>query len=168
MIKDFGGKQPRIAQSAFVSEAAYVVGDVVIGDHANIWPGAVIRGDFGKISIGDNTCIEDNCVIHGGGDLSIGSNVIIGHGAVIHCRSIGNRVLVGNNATLLDNAEIGDCCIIGAGCLIPPQTQIAPNSIAMGVPATVKSSIEKEQLEKLEEGVLVYKRLAARYKRQGL
>ncbi len=80
MIRSFNGKTPRIAESAFVSEAAYIVGDVEIGENCSIWPGAVIRADFGKIKIGTNTAVEDNCVIHSGspsspdsaGDMAIG------------------------------------------------------------------------------------------------
>ena len=62
MIRSFNGKTPQIAESAFVSEAAYVVGDVEIGENSSVWPGAVIRGDFGQIKIGQNTQVEDNCV----------------------------------------------------------------------------------------------------------
>ena len=108
MIRDFNGKSPKIAPSAFVSETAYIIGDVEIGENSNIWPGAVIRADFGKTTIGHNTLIEDNCVVHSGTDVTIGNGVIIGHGAVIHCRRIGNNVLVGNNASILDGAEIGN------------------------------------------------------------
>jgi carbonic anhydrase/acetyltransferase-like protein (isoleucine patch superfamily) len=70
MIRDLNGKSPRIAASAFVSEAAYIVGDVEIGENSSVWPGAVIRADFGKIIIGNNTSIEDNSVIHGGTEVS--------------------------------------------------------------------------------------------------
>jgi len=66
MLRTFNGKTPKIAQSAFVSEAAYIIGDVEVGENSSVWPGAVIRGDFGKIRIGENTAVEDNCVIHSG------------------------------------------------------------------------------------------------------
>ena len=168
MIRDFSGKSPKIAPSAFVSEAAYVIGDVEIGENSSIWPGTVIRADFGKITIGDNTNIEDNCVVHGATDVIIGNNIIIGHGAVIHCHKIGNNVLVGNNATILDNAEIGDFCIIGAGSLVTPETKIPDNSLAIGVPARIKSQLLPEQLAWLEVAVESYSNLAKEYKRQGL
>lgn len=168
MIRDLNGKSPRIASSAFISEAAYIVGDVEIGENSSVWPGAVIRADFGKIIIGNNTSIEDNSVIHGGTEVSIGNNIIIGHGAVIHCRRVGDNVLVGNNATILDNAEIGEYCIIGAGCLVPPDTKIPERSVAIGVPARVKSQLTEEQLSELEFGSAVYAKLAQSYKQQGL
>ena len=119
MIRSFNGKTPRIAESAFVSEVAYVIGDVEIGENSGVWPGAVIRGDLGKIKIGKNTVIEDNCVIHSGSpslppitNVTIGDNVIIGHGAVSNGRRIGNNVLISMKSTILHDAEIGDYSII--------------------------------------------------------
>ena len=75
MIKAFNGKTPKISDSAFVSEWAYVVGDVEIGENTGVWPGAVIRADFGKIKIGSNCQIEDNSVLHSGTDMVIGDHV---------------------------------------------------------------------------------------------
>jgi len=168
MIREFKGKSPKIAASAFVSEAAYVVGDVEIGENSSVWPGAVIRADFGKITIGSNTSVEDNTVIHSGGDLSIGDNNVIGHGAVVHCRSVGNNVLIGNNATVLDGAEISDYCIIGAGCLVPPNTKISERSVVIGVPGHVKSQLTREQEMELSLGAATYIDLAGNYKAKGL
>ncbi|MBW1767465.1 MAG: gamma carbonic anhydrase family protein, partial [Deltaproteobacteria bacterium] len=158
MIKSFKGNTPRIAESAFVSEAAYVVGDVEIGENSSVWPGAVVRGDFGRITIGYNTAIEDNCVLHSGSpttppilDLSIGDNVVIGHGAVVNCKSIGSNVLIGINATLLHNAEIGDYCIIGAACLITHEMKVPDNSFVVGIPAKIKGKITPQQLYWVEQ-----------------
>ena len=168
MIREFNGKSPKIASSAFVSEAAYIVGDVEIGENSNIWPGAVIRADFGKITIGKNTSIEDNCVVHGGTDVIIGDNTIIGHGAVVHCHRIGSNVLVGNNVSLLDGAEIGDFCIIGAGSVVAPETKISEKSVAIGAPARIKGQLSQEQLVRLKLGSDIYAKLAQQYKQQGL
>jgi carbonic anhydrase/acetyltransferase-like protein (isoleucine patch superfamily) len=121
-----------------VSEAAYVVGDVTIGDGSSVWPGAVIRGDFAAITIGANTHVEDNVVIHCGEDMAIGDNVTIGHGVVVHCRRVGNNCLLGNNSTILDRAEIGDACIVGAGALVLGDTVVPDGSFVVGVPATVR------------------------------
>jgi carbonic anhydrase/acetyltransferase-like protein (isoleucine patch superfamily) len=95
MIREFNGKKPQIASSAFVSETAYIVGDVEISENVNIWPGAVIRGDIAKMTIGKNTSIEDNCVVHSATGIIIGDNTIVGHGAVLHCKKIGDNVLIG-------------------------------------------------------------------------
>lgn len=168
MIVDFDGKSPRIAPSAYVSPAATIIGDVEIGENANIWPGAVIRGDLAKITIGSYTSIEDNCVVHGPVVISIGDNVIVGHGAVIHCRKIGNNVLIGNNATILDDVEIGDFCVIGAGSVVAPGTKVPDRSLAMGVPARVKGQVSQDQVTYIVEGAKFNANVAQRYKQQGL
>jgi len=168
MIREFNGKNPRIASSAFVSETAYIAGDVEIGENANIWPGAVIRGDIARITIGNNTSIEDNCVVHSATDIIIGDNTIVGHGAIIHCKKIGNNVLIGNNATVLDNAEIGDYSIVAAGSVVAPETQIPAESLAVGVPAKVKGKLSQEQKDYITIGSAFNIKLAQKYKKQGL
>ncbi len=174
MIRSFNGKTPKIAKSAFVSEAAYIVGDVEIDENSSVWPGAVIRGDFGSIRIGKNTAVEDACVIHSGspsapiGDVTIGDNVHIGHGAVINCRRIGSNVLIGMNATLLHDAEIGNFCVIGAGCLVPHEMKIPDRSFVTGIPGRVKGEASPQQLWWVREGPQGYAKLAEQYKQEGL
>ena len=168
MIREFSGKNPKIASSAFVSETAYIAGDVEIGENSNIWPGAVIRGDIAKITIGKNTSIEDNCVVHSATGIIIGDNTIVGHGAVLHCKKIGDNVLIGNNATVLDNAEIGDYCIIAAGSVVAPETNFPAESLAMGVPAKVKSKLSQKQKDYITIGSAFNVKLAQKYKKQGL
>ncbi|MDZ7699586.1 MAG: gamma carbonic anhydrase family protein [Deltaproteobacteria bacterium] len=168
MIRSFNGKTPQIDPSAFVSEAATVIGNVSIGAEASIWPGAVIRGDFGRITIAAQSCLEDNCVVHGAGDVTIGKGVIVGHGAVVHCLSIGDHVLVGNNATVLDGARIGDGCIIGAGALVAPGTVIPQGSLFTGTPGSVKREVSSSEMDRLENGTAAYVSLAGMYKKEGL
>ena len=168
MIKSFDGKTPRISESAFISEAAYIVGDVVIGDYSNVWPGAVIRADFARVKIGRYVDIEDNCTVHAGNDMEIGDNVIIGHGAVVHSRKVGNNVLVGMNATTLHNSEIGDNCIIAAGSVVTEGTKIPPGSFVVGIPARVKGPITEQQRGWTDGHFAFYPPLAKRYKEQGL
>ena len=168
MIREFNGKNPQIASSAFVSETAYIAGDVEIGENASIWPGAVIRGDIAKITIGKNTSIEDNCVVHSATGIIIGDNTIVGHGAVLHCKKIGNNVLIGNNATVLDNVEIGDYCVIAAGSVVAPETKFPAESLAVGVPAKVKGKLSQEQKDYITIGSAFNVKLAQKYKKQGL
>jgi carbonic anhydrase/acetyltransferase-like protein (isoleucine patch superfamily) len=168
MIRAFNGKSPKIAPSAFVSEASYIVGDVEIGENSSVWPGAVIRADFGKTTVGKKSSIEDNCVIHGATDVCIGDNTIIGHGVVVHCRKVGNNVLVGNNAILLDDAQIGDLCIIGAGSLVPSGARIPNNSLVVGVPGRIKGHLLPSQVAQLKLGSDAYAVLAQKYRQEGL
>jgi carbonic anhydrase/acetyltransferase-like protein (isoleucine patch superfamily) len=174
MIRSFNGKSPKIAKSAFVSEAAYIVGDVEIGEGASVWPCAVIRGDFGNIKIGRNTAVEDNSVIHSGtpsslvGDVIIGDRVIIGHGAVLNCRSIGDNVLIGMNATVLHDVEVGSFCLIAAGSLVVQGMKIPDNTLVAGIPGKLKGQPSKQQLWWLKEGFKAYSELARQYREQGL
>jgi carbonic anhydrase/acetyltransferase-like protein (isoleucine patch superfamily) len=169
MIRSFNGKTPKVADSAFVSEAAYVIGDVEIGEGSGIFPGAVIRADFASIRIGRNTMVEDNSVIHSGGPVEIGDNVTIGHSVVVHCSRIGNNNLIGNNATLLDDAEIGNFCIIGAGCLVSQGMKIPDNSFVVGIPAEIKGQVPPERWQRRRRGGGGgYSNLVKLYKEQGL
>jgi carbonic anhydrase/acetyltransferase-like protein (isoleucine patch superfamily) len=171
MIRSFNGKTPQIAPTAFISEAAYIVGDVEIGEHSSIWPGAVIRGDTGKVVIGKYTAVEDNCVVHSGipgrADIFIGDNSNIGHGAVVHGLRIGNNVLIGINAVVLHDAEIGDYCLIGAGCVVSEGMKIPSESFVVGVPAKIKGKVTEDQKFWLKSG-REYAEFGRQYKAEGL
>ncbi len=175
MIRSFNGKTPSIADSAFISEAAYIVGDVEIGENSSVWPGAVIRGDLGKITIGKNVVVEDNCVIHSGSpslpptsNITIGDNVIIGHGAVMQGKKIGNNALISIMSTILHDAEIGDYSIIAAGCVIKEKMIIPERSFVVGVPAEIKGQISEDQYWWSQNSSRIYAELAKQYKEQGL
>ena len=172
MIRSFNGKTPKIAESAFISEAAYIVGDVEIGENSSVWPHAVIRGDTGRIVIGKNTAVEDGVIIHAGGPdfetMIIGDMVNIGHSAVIHCERIGNNVLIGMNATLLQKARIGNHCLVAAGSLVLEGMVIPDNSFVAGVPGEIKGKVTGKQSYWLGDGILEYAEYGKRYKAEGL
>jgi len=158
MIKPFNGKTPRVAESAWISESAYVIGDVEIGEECCIFPGVVIRGDFSPIHIGNNTDIEDNSVLHVKSAMDIGENVVIGHNTVVHCRRIGNNTMIGNNATILDETEIGEKCVIAAGAVVTPGSMIPPESFVTGIPAQVKRKVNAAQADLVAEHYRYYTR----------
>jgi carbonic anhydrase/acetyltransferase-like protein (isoleucine patch superfamily) len=169
VIRGLNNRTPKIAESAFISEAAYIFGDVEVGENSSVWPGAVLRGDFAKMKIGRNTAVEDNCIIHAGmGDIVIGDEVHIGHGAVIDCRKIGNRVLIGMNSTVLHGVEIGDFCVIAAGCLVSQGMKIPDKSFVAGVPGKIKGEVSPKQSWWAQGGSEIYANLAKQYKEQGL
>ena len=165
MIRSFEDKTPRVAASAFISEAAYVIGDVEIGEESGVFPGAVIRGDFARIKIGRRTMVEDGTVIHSGSDVEIGDFCTIGHGVVVHGIKIGNNCLIGNNATILDNAKIGSFCVIAAGCLVSPGMEVPDYSMVIGIPGVIKE-ISPELRNRLQSGNQAYAQLLKRYKNQ--
>ena len=167
MIRSIDAKRPRIHPTAFISEAAYIVGDVEVGEGTNIWPGAVIRGDYGKIIIGKDCSIQDNCVIHTDDFLQLGDNVLMTHGAVIHGSRVGNNVLIGINAVLLEDAQVGNFCLIGACAVVRAGARVPDHSLVVGVPAQVKPLTE-QQAGRLEDPTAAYKLNSRRYIEAGL
>jgi carbonic anhydrase/acetyltransferase-like protein (isoleucine patch superfamily) len=168
MIKSFDGKEPKISESAFISQTALIIGDVCIGEGSGIWPGVVIRADFAPIRIGRLTIIEDNCVVHCGTPMEIGDNVIVGHSAVLHGKRIGNNTLIGNNATILENSEIGDYCVIGAGTLVSSGMKIPDHSFVIGVPAKIQREIKSEVMKRLKAGNRSYLAIFEKYREAGI
>lgn len=137
------GKKPQIHETAYIAPTAVIIGDVIIGERSNIWFGAVLRGDWGTIIIGDNTAIQENVTIHNeiGSTVKIGSNCIIGHHAMIHgpC-TIGNGCLVGIGANVLHESKMGDGAVLGAGGVLIGK-EIPQRSLAVGVPALIKKQL---------------------------
>jgi carbonic anhydrase/acetyltransferase-like protein (isoleucine patch superfamily) len=152
-----------------VSEAAYVVGDVEIGENSSVWPGAVLRADRFRIRIGCNSNIQDNCVVHSGfSDLIIGDHVTIAHGSMIHCAKIGNHVLIGMHTVLNNQSEIENFCIIGAYSMIKDHFKVPSKSLAIGVPAKIVRPLHDQELERISSGSNFYVELAKEFKKCGL
>ena len=167
MIRALDGINPRIHPTAFVSEFAYVIGDVEIGEGSSIWPGAVVRADMGKVTIGRFTCVQDNSVVHGDADVIIGDNVVIGHRALCHAKNVGDRVLIGNGATVNDGVEIGHDCLLASGAMVVDNMQVAPGSLLVGVPARIRGQVEERHKELIKLYCDIYIEKTQRYKRQG-
>ncbi|WP_111413683.1 gamma carbonic anhydrase family protein [Billgrantia lactosivorans] len=153
-----GETRPSHDDSVFIAREAAVIGDVRIGKDVSIWPGAVLRGDNEPISIGDNSNIQENCVLHTdpGFPLSIGTDVTVGHLVMLHGCSIGNGTLIGMQSTILNGARIGENCLIGAGSLITSNKEFPPNSLIMGTPAKVVRSLSPEEVAGLTESSQSY------------
>ena len=166
MIRSIDGKSPQIHPSVFVSEAAYIVGDVIIGEGTSIWPGAVIRGDYGRIIIGRNCSIQDNCVLHTDDYLELGDNVLMTHGAVVHGGSIGNNVMIGVNAVCLEDCQVGDFVLIGAGAIVTG-TPIPNESLVIGVPGRIRE-LPAVHRQRLEDPTARYRENAKRFIAAGL
>jgi len=169
MIRTIFGKTPKIAASAYVAQSAEVIGDVELGEESSVWPGAVVRGDDGPIRVGKRSHVQDNCVVHSGGDgLTIGDQVNIGHGVIIHCHRIGDHVLIGNNATVLEGVEVGSYCIVAAGAVVAPRTKVPDYSFVVGVPGEIRQEITEARRASLEQAGDYYATKAKAYKQAGL
>ncbi len=167
MIRSLGGKSPKIHPTAFISEAAYLVGDIEVGAYANIWPGVVVRCEGGRAVIGKNVCVQDNTVIHAVGDIFIGDNVAFGHGVICHAERIEGNVLISNGAIINGWVHIGEFTLIAAGAVVPERARIPAYSILMGVPAQVKGQVVDRHLEMMRGVWEPYVKLGQRYKAEG-
>ena len=155
--------EPRISDSAWVDSTAVVIGDVELGEKVSIWPMVVLRGDQGKISIGDESNIQDGTVVHSTGGVStttVGKRCTVGHRVILHGCLVQDDCLIGMGAILLDNCVVGAGSIIGAGALVTANTKIPPHSLVLGSPAKIVRTISrKEQEHWIEHGHAEYLKL---------
>lgn len=160
-----GGKAPDIAASALVFDEATLIGDVRLGERVSVWPGAVLRGDNAPIVVGDDSNLQDGCVVHSdpGYPVTMGRQVTVGHLAMLHGCRIGDDVLVGMNATVLNGADIGDRCIIGAGALVTSGKRFPPGSLIVGSPAKVVRELTKDEIQSVRDNASVYTDKIAAY-----
>lgn len=153
-IIDFKGTTPKIHETAYLADDVHVIGDVEIGEDANVWFGSVIRGDVSYIRIGARTNIQDMTMIHVSSDFGptvIGDEVTVGHRVTLHGCHVERLCLIGMGATVMDHARIGEQTVIGAGSLVSPGTIIPPRVLALGSPAKVKRDLTDDEIAYLEQ-----------------
>ena len=153
------------AGGAFVAHTATIAGDVRLGAGANVWFGAVLRGDVAPIIIGANANFQDGVIVHCDFEvpLTIEDDVVVGHAAVVHGKRVGARVLVGIGARLLTDSDIGEDSIIAAGSVVPPGMIVPPRSLVMGIPGRVVRSVKPEEIERTRMTNGRYRMLARQY-----
>jgi len=157
-IVSYKGANPKVHEHVFLANGAYIIGDVTIASHANIWFNTVIRGDVHPITIGKYTNVQDNCTIHVMHDhpTIIGDYVTVGHGVILHACHVANHCLIGMGAIILSYAGIGENCIIGAGTLITEHKKIPANSLVMGSPGKVVRTVTEEEIAAIRMSALNY------------
>ncbi len=153
-IRRYNGKLPQIAATAYIDEAAVIIGDVVIGEDSSVWPCAVIRGDVHYIRIGARTNIQDGSVLHVMKDLYpliLGDGVTVGHGVTLHGCVIESRCLIGMGSVILNNVKIGAGSIVAAGTLLPEGMQVPVGSLVMGSPGKIRRATTAEDLDSIDQ-----------------
>ena len=166
MVKVYSieGVTPVVHPTAFVHASAVLIGDVIIGPDCYIGPNACLRGDFGRILIGQGVNIQDCCIVHGfpERDTVVEENGHIGHGAVLHCCRIDRNALVGMNAVVMDKAEVGDSSIVAAMAFVKAGMVVPPKSLVAGIPAKVVRELTAQEIGWKVEGTVLYQHLARR------
>lgn len=163
---------PQLGTRAYVDPAATVIGDVVIGEDASIWPGCVVRGDVHRIRIGARTNVQDGSILHvthagpytgDGFPCLIGNDVTIGHAAVVHACTIEDACLIGMHATVLDGAVVKKHGFVAAGAVIAPGKIVGEGELWMGNPARCVRKLDAAQIEQLYYSAAHYVKLKDRY-----
>ena len=152
----------------WIAPTAVVIGKVRLGKNASVWWGAVLRGDNDPITLGENSNVQDGCVLHAdpGFPLTIGKDVTVGHLSMLHGCTIGDNSLIGIGAVILNGAVIGANCLIGAKTLVPEGKEIPANSLVMGAPAKVVRQLEPRHVARIREGAESYVAKWQRYRRE--
>src|SRR6058998_4016268 len=165
-----GSKRPRVDPSALVAPSATIIGGVTVGPRTSIWPGAVLRGDYGRIRVGADCSIQDNVVVHcsAQNDGVIGNGVTVAHNAVVHACRVGDECLIGVGAIIFDGASIGKHSILGVGSTVLGGARIPPRSVAVGAPAKIIRRATDKDVRLIKESYMAYVEMGRRYATSGV
>ncbi|CAL1241835.1 gamma carbonic anhydrase family protein [Candidatus Methylocalor cossyra] len=173
-LQAFNGIEPRLGAGVYLADSALVIGDVTLGRDVSVWPFTVLRGDVHRIEIGDETNIQDGCVLHvthrsatnpEGHPLRVGRGVTVGHRVVLHGCTVGDLCLIGIGAIILDGAVVEDRVMVGAGALVPSGKRLESGFLYLGSPARPVRALKDEELEYLSYSRDGYVRLKNQYLR---
>jgi carbonic anhydrase/acetyltransferase-like protein (isoleucine patch superfamily) len=164
-VYEFEGRIPKIGINTYISHSASVIGEVTIGEECYIAPGAVVKGDYGEIRVGNGTSVQDNVVVHARpGEITIiGNNVTLGHGCIVHNASVNDEAVIGMGAIISDYAIVGKWAIVGEGAVVRQNFEIPNEKIAVGVPAKIIADVQDHHKEELTRFKSIYRSLAVRY-----
>ncbi|MGJ7497561.1 gamma carbonic anhydrase family protein [Variovorax sp. RT4R15] len=157
-IYELDGVAPQLGKDAWVADSAEVMGNVILGENASVWFGAVLRGDTETLTIGRNSNVQDLSVLHAdiGCPLTIGENVTIGHQVMLHGCTVGDNSLIGIQSVVLNNAKIGRNCIVGAGSVVTEGKEFPDNSLIVGSPAKVVRTLDDAAAARLRQSAEHY------------
>lgn len=161
MIQSFKGMIPVVDETSYIHPQATVIGHVTIGKECYVGPGAVLRGDWGRIEVAAGCNIQENCVVHmfPGQTVRFGEEAHIGHGAIIHGAIVGAHTLVGMQAVLMDEVELGEGCIVGALAFLKAKSIWEPRGLIVGNPARRVGEVSDAMLAHKMEGTALYRQL---------
>ncbi len=173
VIMSFEGEVPKIAEGVWIAPTAVVIGAVELGRNVSIWPGAILRGDVNRISIGEGSNIQDGAVIHvtpmGEEGIEyptiIGPHVTVGHGAMLHGCVIEEGALIGMRAIVMDGARVEKGGVLGAGALLGPNKVVKAGEVWVGAPARRVRRLSDEEQAELYRSAEQYVSLKERYER---
>lgn len=164
-LYEINDRKPVIGEGTWIAPSAQIIGDVRIGSRCYIGFGAIIRGDYGTIIIGDESAIEELCMIHARPMqlVTIGRRVTVGHMVMIHGATIMDNAVIGMHATVSDNAEVGEWAIVAEHALVVNKQRIPAYKIYGGVPAKEIGDVQQKHKDIWDAGKQVYVDLTYQY-----
>lgn len=167
MLYELDGMKPQLGEDAWVAPDAAVIGDVQLLAGASVWFNSVVRGDSGRLLIGERSNIQDGSVLHTdeGIEMAVGSGVTVGHKVMLHGCRIADNVLIGMGSVIMNNATIGPDSIIGAGSLVAEGKEIPGGVLALGAPARVQRPLTDQEKELIRWSAKHYAENAARFQK---
>ncbi len=162
---EFEGIRPVVDPTAYVHPTAVLIGDVVVGPGALIAPGASLRGDIGRLIVGEGANVQDNCILHcfPGKDVVIEPGGHVGHGAILHGCTVKRNALIGMGAVIMDDAVIGEEAFVAALAFVKAAMQVPPRTLVAGIPAKIKRELRQDEIDWKTEGTEIYQHLARRH-----
>ncbi len=162
-IYALGDLAPTIDPSAFVHPDAVLIGDVVLGPESSVWPGAVLRGDNNRISVGAQTSVQDGTIVHCTTALptSIGARCVVGHNAHLEGCTVDDDALIGSGSVVLHRAHVESWSLVGASALVPNGMTVPSRAMALGIPAKLRTDVVTDEM--ITNGVGMYVNNARRY-----
>lgn len=170
MLYEFDGNRPEVGKYSYISETANVIGDVVIGNNCYIGHGVILRGDYGRIEIGDGTALEEGVFVHAGPGqtFKIGNKVTVGHCAVLHGDTISDNAVIGMGAIVSLFSKIGEWAIVAEGSIVKSKQIVPPRVVVAGNPSRIVRELKKQDEEFWNGGKQAYIDLAKKYLEIGM
>ncbi|HET9860072.1 MAG TPA: gamma carbonic anhydrase family protein [Nocardioidaceae bacterium] len=161
-----GDLEPDIHPDAYVHPDAVLIGAVVLGAESSVWPGAVLRADFGRILVGARTSIQDGTVLHTTVEWPtvVGDDCVVGHNAHLEGCTIEDRCLIGSGSVVLNRAVVRRGSVVGANALVTEDTEVPESTMALGVPARMRPVDVGQQKKWIDFGVREYRDNAMHYR----
>ena len=167
-IYQLGDLVPVIPASCYIAPEATIIGQVTLGERVTVMSGAVIRGDNEPVVIGDDSNIQEGCVLHTdpGLPLTLGKGVTVGHQVMLHGCTIGDGTLIGIQAVVLNNTVVGKDCLVGAGAVLTENKNFPDRAVIFGAPAKAVREVTEDNLMRMRVSAADYVRRGIQYKEE--